>query len=445
MRTEFVVVGAGHGGLVAGAKLAKRGFEVICIEKNNRDNLSWDWKDCFDFEVFDRIDIPKPDPTEYVVPENFRFFSPNEKYSIPIDVLPEKREKSMERRVLLEKLVNHAIECGVEFQFSQEVSGPIIERGKILGIKVGEENYYADMIIDSAGFSTPIRPNLPQAYKIPKKLTTGEYFHTYRGYFNKKRDKSFWDIIIGYQDKRGIAWINTSENVADILIGSIYPFERDEINDLLENLRFKYPIIGDELLRGGQVEIIPIRRPLEKLVGNNYAVVGDAACMTNPINGAGIANAIFAGDILANTIINGHESSEDPYTTENLWPYQVEYNREKGAEQGNIEILKNFLITMDNFDNIDFLFKNEILSPRDLEASILGQEMKLGFIETIKRALRGITRIGLLLELSNTLKKAKKVRDHYLDTPWSYNKADYSEWKKKLDKYFKPFYKKLQT
>ncbi|MGV9197338.1 MAG: FAD-dependent monooxygenase [Promethearchaeia archaeon] len=445
MRTEIIVVGAGHGGLVAAGKLAQRGLEVVIFEKSTREKLSWNWKDCFDLEVLEQIGLPKPKPSEYATPENFRFFSPNEKHFMSINIHPEKREKSMERRVLIEKLVDYAMEAGAEINFNQEVTGPVIERGRILGVKAGEENHYAEMIVDSAGINTPIRPNLPNAYKIPKELTIGEYFHTYRGYFNKKRDKSFWDIIIGYMNKPGIAWINSSEEMADILIGSIKPFSETEIEELLQDLRRKYPIIGDQLLRGGKIELIPIRRPLEKLVGNNYAVIGDAACMANPLNGAGIANTLFAGNILAETIINAHETSEEPYTTANLWPYQVEYNLERGSQQGNIEILKDFLITMDDFSNIDFLFKNEILSPRDIEASMLGENMELGFVETIKRALRGISKIGLLFELVNTLKTAKKVKEHYLNTPWSFNKDDFKEWREKLDKYFKPFYKKFQS
>ena len=36
MKTEIIVVGAGHGGLIAAAKLAKKGFKVQIFEKNNK-------------------------------------------------------------------------------------------------------------------------------------------------------------------------------------------------------------------------------------------------------------------------------------------------------------------------------------------------------------------------------------------------------------------------
>jgi len=436
MKTEIIIVGAGHGGLVAATKLARSGFQVVVFEKSERNKLSWNWKDCLDLEVFERINLPRPKPFEYETPANFRFFSPNEKNYIDTDVPPEEREKSMERRLLMEKLLMHALDAGVDFYFNREVSGPLLEGNKICGIKVGEEHHYADLIIDSAGFNSPIRPNLPSEYEITSNLADGDYIYAYRGYFNKKQNKRFWDIIIGYKNKRGISWLNTSsKDEADILIGSVHPFEEGEIEALVHDLRIKYPVVGTELLRGGQVELIPIRRSLEKFVGDNYAAVGDVACMTNPINGSGITRSMIAGDILAHNVIKARKNAHNTYTTSILWPYQVEYFREIGAKQGYIEVMKNFLISIDDFSKIDFLFKNKLLAPNDIITNLMGKELNLGVGEMLWRGFRGMKRGDILIELAHTINTADKVKKHYLNIPHYYDRHKFLKWKKQLERY----------
>ncbi len=431
MKTDILVVGAGHGGLLAGARLAQDGFKVTILEKAQRNSLSWNWKDCLDRNVFQRINFAEPEESAYEIPANFRFYAPNQKHYLETDIPPEEREIYMERRLLAEKLVRYALNSGAEIRFAHNVTGPLIEDDRISGVRAGEENFYADLIIDSAGFHTPIRPHLPPRYLIPAKLKEGEYFYAYRGFFNLQDQDKFWDIIIGFNNKRGISWIHTSPNEADVLMGAVNPLEKDEISMMLKELRTKYPIIGEQLLRGGQVEIIPIRRPLEKLVGDNYAVIGDAACMTNPVNGSGIIRSLIAGDILARTVI---ENRGGPFTTSNLWRYQVEYNNEIGAAQGYIEVIKNFLVSVDDFSKIDFLFANNILASRDIETGIRGRELKISLGDMISRGIRGLKRVDILMELANSLSKAKKVKKHYLQTPSHYQENSFLKWQEKLEK-----------
>lgn len=52
MSKKIVVAGAGHGGVIAAAKLAKEGFDVTVYEKKKRENIGHDWEDRFDFGQF---------------------------------------------------------------------------------------------------------------------------------------------------------------------------------------------------------------------------------------------------------------------------------------------------------------------------------------------------------------------------------------------------------
>lgn len=48
---KIIIAGAGHGGLVAGALLAKAGHQVELYEKNSKENLGHDWEDRFDVKL----------------------------------------------------------------------------------------------------------------------------------------------------------------------------------------------------------------------------------------------------------------------------------------------------------------------------------------------------------------------------------------------------------
>ena len=43
MSRKIIIAGAGHGGLIAGALLAEKGYDVTVYERNIRDDLGYDW------------------------------------------------------------------------------------------------------------------------------------------------------------------------------------------------------------------------------------------------------------------------------------------------------------------------------------------------------------------------------------------------------------------
>ena len=156
MKTEIIVVGAGHGGLIAAAKLAKKGFKVQIFEKNTIDNLSWDWGDAFVPDVFEQIGLPMPDSSLYSRHRSSIFSCPNEKHHLNISIPLEKQNIFMERRILAKMLVDRALNAGVEINFNSEIKKPLIKENKIIGVCSKDLEINGDLVIDYSGLNTPI-------------------------------------------------------------------------------------------------------------------------------------------------------------------------------------------------------------------------------------------------------------------------------------------------
>ncbi|TFG23438.1 MAG: NAD(P)/FAD-dependent oxidoreductase [Promethearchaeota archaeon] len=446
MKSEIIVAGAGHGGLITSIKLAKKGYDVHIFErKKNIEDLSWDWCDIFDYNVFDRIKLPKPDNSLYEIPINIQFVSPDEKHELFIDLPVEKRGISMERKILIKFLIEFAKDAGVNIHLNERVDKPVIKEKKIIGLKLKTSEVKGDLIIDSAGINTPIRTQLPENYGLNESLKRGEVFHTYRAYYNKLASDSYFKVCLGYNYKRGISWVNTSEEYVDVLIGYIDHFTKEELNELINSLKFKHSAIGNELLRGGIIEDIPIRRTAPMLVGDNYAVIGDAAFMATPISGSGIANSMIAGDILSNTIINIEGNTNERYDISKLWPYQVNYYQEIGCNMAFIEVIRNFMIGLKNLGGIDFLFEKKIITASDITSSLQGNEVKIKLSDLLRRGFRGLKKFRIVLQLAKALSNGEKARKHFFNIPEIYDNKEVKNWSIKGNRFFTKFYKKMES
>jgi len=451
MKDKIIIVGAGHGGLVVAAKLAEKGFKVHIYEKNKKENLSWDWRDNIDLEVFNRVGVPEPDPSNYLRPASPRFLSPDEKTRFITDVPEEKRDITIERRYLINYLIENALKYGVEISYETKVVSPIIIEGVVKGIKTQNKEIMADLIIDSSGINTPIKSQLPNSYKMNQTLKRGEKFHTYRAYYNKVDTKlenqDYWEVYLEHHRKRGISWINTAHEYADVLIGCIDPFKKGEIKELVQDLRSKHIGIGEDLLRGGQVVPIPLRRTAPMIVGPNYVLIGDAAWMAVPITGSGVLTAMVAGDILAKTIINANEKPVDgniSYRVEDLWSYQYEYIQEFGADNAFIDVIKDYLLTA-SFEDMNFAFKKRLLMGEDIEAGRTGESVNLSFFNVLGRFIRSFPRPGVIFNLGMQIRKGKEAKKQTLKIPKEYNEQLIKHWIEKIDSYYQSFYEKYEA
>ena len=364
MAQSIIVAGGGHGGIAVAHLLAKRGYDVTVYEKNKREHMGYDWTDIFDKKGFFAAEMDLPASDKYCLKQDMTFIGPGETIKLRQHTDPDKLEIQMERTAIYDHLIDYAERSGVRFVFGCEVEGPILLGNRVVGIQTAAGAVYADLVIDSCGISSPLRTKLPAFLGIQNEVQQYEQFYVYRAFFNKACEtaEDKFKVQLLREGKLGICWVAAEEEHTDVLIGRFEPFDLAEVDRTLESLRRDNPAIGTEIVRGGQFVHIPVRQPLGVLVADGYAAIGDAAFMTVPIIGSGIANSLKAAKLLCDAVTADRDGA---YSAHTLWKYQGDFYSKIGANLAPLACVKLLLTRLVPSD-LDYIFETGILNADDM-------------------------------------------------------------------------------
>ena len=428
MSKKIIVAGCGHGGLVAAAILGRNGYDVTVYENKQPEELGHDWEDRFTFSLLSDFvgikleDIPG-DVWRYR--GDCAFVSPNRETKVVINYTDENRQKVMWRKPIISTLIDYARRCNVKFEFGVNILGPVILGSACVGIQTDQGEKDGELVIDACGAFSPIRMNLPEGFEIEKEPKRGDVFYAYRAYFENTTGK-VPDVpfeVALYQDgEQGLGWVNVNKESVDVLIGRIDKLPQELLDYRLKELRQRYPYMGDKILHGGNFGIIPVRRPLTRMVANGYAAVGDSAFMTTPMNGMGIDLSIQAGKLLAETVL---KDIEGKYTINSLWPYNREYHIRFGGDTAKNDGLKNSILQLPS-EGVDFLFKEGVIQASDLSGA--GRNTKLSAL--LGKFVRGMKNPKYFFAILKGLIKGAKQSKKYKSAPLRYNKVEVDNWDK---------------
>lgn len=398
---SILVAGAGHGGLSAAAILAKNGYDVLVLEKNDESNIGHDWHDAMDIPAFRFADIPVPPEECFNRGLHMCYFNPSKTVKLNMDGGPGVSQSdciTIDRKFLLRYLVEHCRSNGVKFIFGASVKKAIADETRVYGVTAeidGEEkDFTADMVIDAAGMHSPVRKSLPEALGIQKEIATEDSFEIYRAYY-ENTEKYITDpnysVFFFNCGKPGIDWVITDEDYMDVLIGKFGKITEEEINTSLEDLRAAYPGMGDVPIRGGHTATIPLSKTLPMLIADSYALIGDSASMTVPLNGSGIDLSLQAGKLLASAVM---AASKSGYRKEELWQYQYRYFTLFGNDLLPISILRRFFSVI-SAEDIDFFLEKKLLSETEIGMAG-GNFSAITFPYVIDKLITALPKIGLL-------------------------------------------------
>lgn len=138
----------------------------------------------------------------------------------------------------------------------------------------------------------------------------------------------------------GYVWLfPKGKDTANVGIGVRKPYsKKSAIKYLKEFINSR-----ESLRKGSIIEMnsggVPVGGFLDRMVDDNFMIVGDAAHQVNPIHGGGIAESYVAGRIASETIIKAAKSGD--FSKESLSEYERRWWKERGEKLKKILKLRH--------------------------------------------------------------------------------------------------------
>jgi flavin-dependent dehydrogenase len=195
-------------------------------------------------------------------------------------------------------------------------------------------------------------------------------------------------------------------------------------NQFYKHVLSKPAFQGSLLLNAG-AWYDPTRRPLDNMVGNGVVIVGDAACLVNPIHGGGIGPSMLSGHIAGKIITEALEIGDA--SRKSMWSYNWRYNEIYGAKQAALDIFRLLLLSSRDED-LNYGMNYRLLKEEDVLKAGLGDDFRLNITETARRVFKGLKKLRFLNKLRNTVNLMKQVRAHYRIYPET--PEDFEKWRK---------------
>ncbi len=435
--SKIILIGANQGALVAGELLGKQGYDVTLYEKNKRDEVAYPWHDNMAPATFERIGIPYPPESVAVKKDaDWTFYPPDKKTNFAMKVPEDKRDFKVMRRPLNDWLYERT-KGFAKINYETQVNCVIYKGGKVCGVKLADgTEVSADLVIDCGGANSGVRESLPKELGIETRLNPHCTFQVRRTFFkrsgNAAAPEKTHNLYMRHLGEKGITWCADypKDNVVDVLVGRIDELTDEAYNRALNDIRAAYPIVGDEVVCGGELVVIPLRHAASLMVADGYVILGDSAFMTIPLMGSGMASSMLGAKILAEVL-----DGKDDFSKENLYRYQAQYMQEIGGKNSGIDVLKNWMIDIDA-DKLSFLMNKQIIGEKEFSSAGSGNGVQLTFGDIMQKLAAGIGHLPMLFNLIGATTKMKKQMAIGKSIPAQWDEAAFKQWQAEYEANF---------
>ncbi len=422
---DFIIIGAGSGGSVAAATVAKRGHSVLLIDQKKREKIGD--KACGEAvgrHHFEELGVRPPTGEEVSSEVNgIDIFSPDLK-----TVLRIKGEGlqgyTLNRLAFGQRLLAEAEDQGCELVDQLVVMEPLISRGQVVGVRCREigkdttSEFHSKIVVDSSGVSAVTRRWLSSTHGVLEQVQNEDMELCYLE-IRKTKEIEDPEYLRIYLDQvvspGGYYWVfPKGNNTANVGIGL-------QMSEGCPNpkTQFERHILSQDLFRdstriraGGGV--VPTRRPLCSLVGDGLLLVGDSGCMPNPIHGGGIGPSMIAGKLAGE--VGSRAVEMGAVCSEDMWEYNTQYMQFYGAKAAGLDVFRIFLQKCANSD-LNFGMANRLIEEEDILRASMGEELRLSITEKAQRVFRGIRRLSFLKALSEMANEMSAIRELYRAYP----------------------------
>jgi len=445
---DVVVAGLGPAGSVAIWHLARMGYSVVGIDLRGWSNL-WG-KPCGDAIGAHHVsDAGLPPLPERVIRNHVRaidIYSPGEttRYRVTGEGY------IIDRRAMGEWLLRDAEARGAELMLNTAILGPVIEDGRVVGVRVrrGErvEEVRGRLVVEATGFSRVLRTRLPKDWPVYEDIAPTDMEIAYREIIEYEdytvEEPSVIRIYLDQEVAPGGYWwyfpesssaVNTGLGVQG---GKGHPNPQQLYRRLVETHQlFKHKF----RVRTGAGAPLPTRRPSNTMVGPGIVVIGDAGYTVNPLHGGGMGYAFRAAFFAAKAFEEAYNSGN--VSIESLWRMNKDYMDAIGARQAALDVFRIFLQRLSN-DDIRYGMEKRLIPEQDVYYTSTEGDIKLSVIEKASIILRGLGRPSLLAKLKLVAEYMRRVREHYRNYPETPHGLP--RWIKELENIYREYLVKLE-
>ena len=423
---DVVIVGACTAGTYFAGLLAKRGLKVLVMDRDSEKDLA-KRLDIVHFtrDSYEQFGVEPSSEGDEEFVRNFHVcygksalnnHLKTNYINVAVLHLP----------LFIKRLRKTAVEAGADFRFGTAFQKLRYENGRIAGIITAEgEEIPARLVVDASGIAAVVRRSIHDPYMENFETGPRDKFYVLLKYVKLKDpgiqvvDSTSWPYYKG--------WIAPQHTPGGAIVGVGANLSFAYARKCMAKFEAAIPL-PDYELQYEEMACTPYRRPPFSFVTDGFLVIGDAACLTKPINGEGIPSAWVqctpAADIVAAALKDGGYP-----TKEKLWEINRLYQTGEGAAYAGERAMLIGAVNMTPKDN-DFLYKKGIVFKSDDEPEV---ENLLGAL--IKGVLAGEFSLKALLSLASSTLKGEMLKKHYQAYPDS--PEGYPAWERKARKLWK--------
>jgi digeranylgeranylglycerophospholipid reductase len=422
LKFDVIVVGAGTAGCLAAATSAEARLKVCLVERKKREEIGE--KICGDAlgeHHLKTLGLEKPQGGELEKRiEGIKIYSPDLETVFTI-AHEDFVGHLLNRRLFGQWVLKRALDKGATLMDSSQCLKPIVEKDFVTGISVKNlkstetTQLKAKVVVDASGFIAVVRHKLPAEMGIQREVANEDVEACYREIRELKQEAENTEYCEIYLNQKvtpgGYTWIfpkggaKVNAGIGICMRGRFPNPKKQFYNHILTK-----PIFQGSLLLNGGAWYDPTRRPLDNMVGNGVAVIGDAACLVNPIHGGGIGPSMLSGYFIGKTISEALEKGDANQKA--LWPHNRRYMETYGKKQAGLDAFRMLLLTASDED-LSYGMGCKILAEEDILNAGMGEEFHLKITETAKRVFRGLKRVRFLNKLRVTVSMMKQINAHY--------------------------------
>lgn len=305
---DAIVVGAGPGGSVAAAVLARQGIKTLLLDRDDfpREKACGDAVQAEGLALLRDIGVTEDFPQSFFPVTKAALIGPRGQRA-EFSVHPVNGEpcRTVTRYEFDHLLYRYALACGAT-PCTASALGPVLEGNQVVGVRAklgkAEQSFRARLVIAADGATSAIARGLG----VPPRAEQDRGV-SLRGYVETSNDlPDTIELAFMRELKPGYAWcFPVGRRIANIGVGvraDIYRRQNLPLKDYLERylaIPHIKALVGSHPVQQIKTWQLPLCSVRQQRVFDGALLVGDAGGFVDPLLGAGIAPAMFTGKFAA--------------------------------------------------------------------------------------------------------------------------------------------------